>query len=106
GGDAEIAAAWPRAAREAQVARIAKLGGYGGELAPRLAAAAEGHAAHWVAAHRDACLAHRGGAESDAQLDRRMVCLARSRAALAAVAEITAAAAAALLPDVARAGSA
>jgi tetratricopeptide (TPR) repeat protein/predicted Ser/Thr protein kinase len=106
GGDAEIAEAWPVAARAAQLRRIASLGPDGGELAFRIALATEEHAARWAAQHRDACLAHRRGVQSDALLDRRMACLARSRAALVAVAEIAGAAGASALPDVALAAAA
>jgi tetratricopeptide (TPR) repeat protein len=33
----------------------------------------------WINAHRNACLAHRRGAQSEALLDRRMLCLQRRR---------------------------
>ncbi|XXY49879.1 serine/threonine-protein kinase [Sorangium sp. So ce269] len=100
GGEAELAAAWSPEARAAALARIAGLGPYGRGLAPRLQEALQDHAARWAAGHREACLAHRRGAQSGALLDRRMACLERGRAALAAVAEIATPADAAALPDV------
>jgi tetratricopeptide (TPR) repeat protein len=107
GGARELAAAWSPDAQRAELTRVARFGGYGVEVAARLEARLVDHGARWVAHHREACLAHRRGEQSAALLDRRMVCLARSRAALAAVAEVAATTAGVgALPDLARAAAA
>ncbi|HEU0033897.1 MAG TPA: serine/threonine-protein kinase [Kofleriaceae bacterium] len=105
GADRELAAAWEPTARDAELARIARLSSYGATLAPHLRQQLADHDAQWIAGHRDACLAHRRGVQSDQLLDRRMACLARSKTALATIADITRAADAHALPDVARAAS-
>jgi tetratricopeptide (TPR) repeat protein len=102
-GAAELAGPWSPAARTLAIERIAGLGPYGRALAPQLEQALNDHATRWAAGHRDACLAHRSGAQSDALLDRRMACLDRGRAALAEVADITDRADASTLPEIARA---
>jgi tetratricopeptide (TPR) repeat protein len=105
GAEAELASVWTPAARASAIERIAALGAYGRALAPRLAAALDEHAARWVAGHDDACHAHVGGTQTDAMYDRRIACLARGHAALAAVAELVDRAAAETLPNVATAVS-
>jgi eukaryotic-like serine/threonine-protein kinase len=106
GGAAELAAAWPERDRDAQLVRIASMGTYGSELATAVRQSVQAHAKHWVTGHREACMAHRRGENSAALLDRRMVCLDRSRAALTAVADIVAHAKAGTLSEVALAVSA
>jgi predicted Ser/Thr protein kinase/tetratricopeptide (TPR) repeat protein len=106
GGDAELAAAWAPAARASSLARMASVGPYGRALAQRLEQTLQEHAHRWTAEHRDACVAHRRGVQSDALFDRRMACLARGRAALTAVAEIVDRADANHLPEVALAARA
>ena len=103
GGAAEIAAAWPLEVRSAQLARVGSTSAYGAEVVASVTHTLDAHAARWAAGHRDACMAHRRGEHSAALLDRRMVCLDRSRAALTAVAEITATADAKAFPEIARA---
>ncbi|HTE51502.1 MAG TPA: protein kinase, partial [Kofleriaceae bacterium] len=88
GAAALLEETWTPAARAAALARIAGLGAYGRALAPRLEHELDGHAARWVAGHRDACRAHERGEQSDDLLDRRMACLERSRAALVGVAGV------------------
>jgi eukaryotic-like serine/threonine-protein kinase len=105
GADAALAAAWPPGEQRAAVARIAGLGPYGAALAPRLEAQLRAHAASWTTGHRDACLAHRRGAQSAALLDRRMACLERGRAALGAVRDIVTAVDAGGLTEAALASS-
>jgi tetratricopeptide (TPR) repeat protein len=90
---------WSPAARAAAIARIAEVGAYGRSLAPRLSSALEEHRARWLSGYRDACVAHRSGAQSSALLDRRMACLERGRAALAATAELIGAAEAGTLSN-------
>jgi tetratricopeptide (TPR) repeat protein len=102
GGDREIAAAWATETQTAQLARIAGLSAYGRDLSPQIARELGQHRDRWIANHRDACLAHRSGLQSDLMLDRRMACLDRSRAALAAVGEIMTHAGNDQLADVAR----
>jgi eukaryotic-like serine/threonine-protein kinase len=101
GGAAALTRAWDPSARRNALARLAGLGAYGRALAPRLEAQLGEHAASWVTGYRDACLAHRGGAQSAELLDRRMACLERGRLALAAVAEILATAERSTLPQAA-----
>jgi tetratricopeptide (TPR) repeat protein len=103
GGDDEIAQAWPKAARETQLARIDGLGAYGAEVARQVRAHVDDVGGRWVSGRRDACVAHRTGTISDALLDRRMICLDRSRAALGAVGELAATVDAAGLAGLARA---
>ncbi len=101
GGEGELATAWPPADRAAAIARIGGLGGYGKGLAPWLDGAIGEYTARWAGGRKDACFAHRRGAQSDALFDRRMVCLERGRVALAEVAAIAGAADAKSLPHVA-----
>jgi predicted Ser/Thr protein kinase/tetratricopeptide (TPR) repeat protein len=98
GGEAEIAATWPPAARTAALARIASVSPYGRELAPWLDGALHDITERWLIERRDACVAHRRGVQSDVVLDRRMACLARTRTGLGAVAERIAQADAGALP--------
>jgi hypothetical protein len=84
GGAAEIAREWS-ASRRAALERLLR-------AAPDLpdgprATALDGldrYGAAWAAMHREACLAHRDGAQSDEKLDQRMACLAQRKTALAA----------------------
>jgi eukaryotic-like serine/threonine-protein kinase len=103
GGDRELAASWEPAARDQQLARIAAASPYGRELAPQLADDIARYRTRWITGYRAACLTQRRGLQSEALLDRRMVCLERGRSALAAVAEIASTADAKALPDIARA---
>src|SRR5262249_36671542 len=84
GGPAELERAWPGVDRAAALGRIAGMGPYGEVLAPRLARQLGDHAASWLAGYREACVAHRRGAQSSELLDRRIACLERSRLALGA----------------------
>ena len=52
------------------------------ELRPAVIAALDAYARAWTDTHRDACMAHVRGEQSDLMLDRRMACLAQRRAAL------------------------
>jgi len=83
-GGAEIARLW-------NVGTAAQLAGHLGALAtpyahqaaPHVQATLADYATRWRIGDREACLAHRDGAQSTALLDRRVACLARARAALA-----------------------
>jgi tetratricopeptide (TPR) repeat protein len=68
------------------------LGTYARDLRPHLEAQLGQWTRRWVAGYRDACSAHRVGANSAALLDRRMVCLERGRSALQAVRDLLASA--------------
>ena len=98
GAAAALAQAWPPEVRTSALARVASLGAYGASVAPTLSTAVDDFASRWAAGHRDACVAHRHGAQSDDLLDRRMACLERGRAALAAVADVVTAADQGTLP--------
>ncbi len=105
GGAEEIASAWAPEAQHAQLARIAALSSYGRDLAAQLEGRLATHREQWIANLRGACLAHRRGEQSDALLDRRIACLDRGRAALAAVGELTRTATVDTLPELAQAAS-
>jgi len=76
------------AAWAAARARIAGLGAYGEVVSRQVDASLAGFRRRWLDGHRDACLAHRSGAQSDALLDLRMACLERGRASLAAAGDV------------------
>ena len=105
GGEAEIAAAWPAAARAAALDRIAGLGAYGSELAPRLQRQLDDYARVWATGRRGACLAHARGMQSSELFDRRTLCLDRGRAAVEMVARTAARSDAADLPKLADAAA-
>ncbi|MBL8955572.1 MAG: protein kinase [Myxococcaceae bacterium] len=87
GGEAEVAEVWGAPLRAAVVQRlaVAKLDG------AHVPEALDVYAARWALAHRQACEATRvRGEQSEDLLDRRMVCLAARRAALAATATLLA----------------
>jgi tetratricopeptide (TPR) repeat protein/predicted Ser/Thr protein kinase len=106
GATRELAATWDHPARRTQLARLAALSAYGAEISALLARQLERHERRWIANHRDACLAHQRGEQSAVLLDRRMACLDRSRAGLAALADVVTTADASQLPDLARAAHA
>jgi tetratricopeptide (TPR) repeat protein len=76
----------------ARAVRTAMLGAsaYAEQAWPRLEAHLGAYAEAWVAMHREACLAHHRGEQSDALLDRRMACLAGHRTELAALVDVLA----------------
>jgi predicted Ser/Thr protein kinase len=88
GGGAALNATWSASDRAKAMARLAGLGEYGRSVAERVGRQVDDYAARWIATHREACLTHRRGEQSDLLFDRRMACLERGRAALATVAEI------------------
>ncbi len=82
GGAAEIAEAWHPARRAALEDRFRALpAAFHAELWPTVAGDLDDYAARWEKTHRLACEAHRRGESSGALLDRRMACLAHSKAA-------------------------
>lgn len=102
-GPAKLDAVWSGQARAAALDRVASLGNYGTSLRPLLAHGLDDHRERWVAAYRAACVDQRSGTESDAQVDRRNICLARGRDGLAAVRDLVARAAADELEQLPRA---
>ncbi len=91
GGDAELAVAWSTAQR-ARVEQALSAAGpaFASEVWPRVAADLDAYVADWKAMHRDACMAHQRGEQSDQMLDRRMACLGQRKAALGGAAEVLA----------------
>jgi len=106
GGARALQAAWPPFERQGALLRLATLSPYGNELAASLTQQLDKHTRQWTANHLAACLAHRRGEQSEALLDRRMACLDRGRAGLAALAELTSRAGADALAGVATAARA
>lgn len=88
GGEAVLNAAWSAPDRAQAMARLAGLGEYGRSVVATVDRQVGDYIGRWTATHREACLTHRRGEQSDLVFDRRMACLERGRAALATVAEI------------------
>jgi tetratricopeptide (TPR) repeat protein len=82
-GAQRIAAVWPE--RDAALARVAGLGGYGASLRPLLERELAAHTRRWIAEDRAACRAGRDGTQSDLMSERRLACVRRGSDALAAV---------------------
>jgi tetratricopeptide (TPR) repeat protein/predicted Ser/Thr protein kinase len=63
-----------------------------GETRDRVVHGLDDYRARWIDLHRDACLAHRRGAQSETLLDRRMLCMQRHlvdlQSAVSAVSQI------------------
>lgn len=57
-------------------------GSYAREAGTRVIRGLDRYRSEWLAMHREACLVHRQGHQSDALFDARMVCLERSRTAM------------------------
>ncbi|HEY5925221.1 MAG TPA: serine/threonine-protein kinase, partial [Kofleriaceae bacterium] len=86
GAATELAVSWNPAVRERMVVHLRSLGPLAD--ADRVAGALDDYAKQWSRAHKHACLAH---ARNDLTLplyQERLVCLARTRSQLAAVAEV------------------
>ena len=81
-------ATWSGGARAAALDRIATLGPYGVTLRPLLESKLDVRREGWVRAYRAACTARRRGTQSDAQVDRRNICLTRSIDDLEAVRDL------------------
>ncbi|WP_181233933.1 serine/threonine-protein kinase [Enhygromyxa salina] len=116
-GDADeaLVGVWdlPRAS-QVRDALLNRESSYAEQAWPRIQAHLDAYARSWTAMHRDACMAHQRGEQSDELLDRRMACLAHRRVELAALVDVLANAdddvveasvrAALGLPDVAECG--
>lgn len=90
GGSSEIAKSWNPATRAAVVAHLRALGSFGSGEADRLGDELDRYSAAWADEHRSACLAREAGQLSPTMHERRVVCLARGRAVLGAIAELMA----------------
>ncbi len=88
GGAAELAGVWSAAIGADLRAHMATLGSLGAAEAAQLERDLDGYAGAWLGSHRGACLAHRGGELPATLYERRLLCLARSRGALAAAVEV------------------
>ena len=88
GSTAEIARSWSPASRAAMAGHLRTLGAFGAGEADRLGDELDRYTAAWAGEHRHACLAHERGELPAALHERRIACLARGRAALAATAEL------------------
>ncbi len=83
GAEREIAAAWNEPARTKVSSHL-----HGDEQATRAVHDLDQYATTWVGTHRAACEAHQRGELTPMLYERRLSCLARSKAALGAVAEL------------------
>ena len=92
GGERELASAWSVKSRDAVVTHLAGIGGFAAGQVTPITARVDRYAADWVGAHKQACEAHERGTLAPAQYAGRVACLARSKAALAAAAELLASA--------------
>jgi eukaryotic-like serine/threonine-protein kinase len=97
---AALGATWSSDAKSRVTARLASLRSpYASLTSPQLLARFDRYVARWQVGHRDACVLHRDGAQSTVVFDRRVACLSRAKAALAAATELAATAVDASLPD-------
>ena len=85
GSATEIARSWNPTSRAAMAAHLRALGAFGAGEADRLGDELDRYGASWADEHRRACLAHERGELPAALHERRIACLARGEAALAAV---------------------
>ena len=89
GADAELMSAWSPARRVRVEQALSAAGpAFAAEVWPRVAADLDDYAGAWKAMHRDACMAHQRGEQSDQMLDRRMACLGQRKAALGGAADV------------------
>lgn len=99
-GGVAVARAWGEARRAHVRAHLAaQTSTYAGAAGPALIAALDGYATGWRALFDQACRARAAGEISPTLAERRAGCLASAHAALDTVAELTATAEAADLPD-------
>ncbi len=83
GSEREIAATWSAPARAKVTSHL-----HDDEQATRAVRDLDGYATTWSGTHRAACEAHHRGELTATLYERRLSCLARSKAALGAVAEL------------------
>jgi eukaryotic-like serine/threonine-protein kinase len=85
-GAQEIAAHWAAAQRDPVEMALSRAGAAPATVQTVLTDL-DRYREEWARMHRTACLDHRGGAQSDALLDQRMLCLRRRKDALSAAAQ-------------------
>jgi hypothetical protein len=88
GGADELATAWNPALRDRVAANLRAAGAYGASQVDRVTRSLDHAGETWMAAHRGACVARTRGGLGDELHQRRQVCLARSRASIATIAEV------------------
>ncbi|HEV7556622.1 MAG TPA: hypothetical protein VGO00_14255, partial [Kofleriaceae bacterium] len=88
GGGDEIAKVWSMGRRTKLVERLATIGPYAAGDASRIAAVLDDASTHWAGAHDEACRARDRGELTPQLYERDLACLARTRAAIAAVADV------------------
>ena len=85
GAEAQLRGVWGPTQRAAVERSLVAAGpAFAAEVAPQVLSELAAYASAWTVGHRDACMAHSRGEQSDGLLDRRMVCLAQRKAALRA----------------------
>lgn len=83
GAERELAGVWDAPRRAAVHTALMGTGrAYAEPAWTRVAEGLDAYARSWAAMHRDACMAHRRGEQSDVLLDKRMVCIDARRVAL------------------------
>jgi len=93
-GAAELVAAWSEEPAARVAAHLDALSPYARGAAAQVAGMFERYAGAWRAGHREACVAHRDGAQSTELFNHRVACLARARAALGTAVTVIASASA------------
>jgi eukaryotic-like serine/threonine-protein kinase len=88
GSVAELASSWSPAIRDGMVAHLRGLGPLGAEEAARIGGDLDSYGGHWIEQHRRSCLARERNELTPTLYERRLSCLARAKASLAAVAEL------------------
>jgi serine/threonine protein kinase len=87
GGGEMITRSWAPDGRVSVLDHVATLSDYSRSVLPRLDSILGAWEHAWVDQHRDACLAHQRGEQSEALLDLRMACLEQKRASFSTLAE-------------------
>jgi hypothetical protein len=88
GGRDDLATAWNPVKREHMLGHARELGPYGAAEASAIDTRLAAYGERWVAAHRNACLAHRRGELTPRLYERNLACLARARVALETVVDV------------------
>jgi eukaryotic-like serine/threonine-protein kinase len=85
GAQAEIVRSWDPSARAAMIEHLRGLGPFGANEGERLAGELDAYSSAWVGERTRACASHERGELPTAVYERRVSCLARAEASLAAV---------------------
>ncbi|NVB40920.1 protein kinase [Pseudenhygromyxa sp. WMMC2535] len=89
GGEAQIASVWDEARNEALSQHLLGLDlSYAPTMTQTIVETLDDYAARWVEMHREACQVHLRAEQSDQLYDKRLACLARSKAALGGAVEV------------------